>query len=73
MKVQISLSLFVSVFDTKSPTVSLCFSVCPHPLRGSVPAPGGAAQPVPLLPAGAGLRPGPLLCPGVYGAEGPAA
>ncbi|KAG7276231.1 hypothetical protein CRUP_018613 [Coryphaenoides rupestris] len=39
--------------------------ICPNTIRGAVPAPGGHPQPLPLLPAGAGLRPGPLLSPAI--------
>lgn len=47
-------------------------SVRSHPIRRTVPAAGGDAEPLPLLAAGAGLRSGSLLSAGVHGAEGPA-
>lgn len=67
-----NLLYFSSFFHTSLSCYAFFCSFCTHPLWRPVPTPGGATQPMPLFSAGAGIRPGSLLCSSLYGAERPA-
>lgn len=65
--------LFFLILYGDAPIFSMNSSVRSYPIWRALFAPGGASEPMSLLPFGPGLRSGSLFCPSLHGAERPAA